>query len=182
MSRLGKKAIIIPPSIELHLEDDFIKVKGPKGEESFELPDNFKVEFKDGLLSVVPIKKTKNISVLWGTVRALINNIIQGVDKGFERKLEIKGVGYRADVEAKNLVLKLGYSHPVIIPIPEGIEVKVEKNIISVYGINKEKVGQFAAIIKSKKPVEPYKGRGIHYVGEEIRRKEGKKVAGATAG
>lgn len=180
MSRIGKKSIIIPSSVSVSLEGQKIKAKGPKGEDSLIVTDGFNVELKDNAIRVFPAQNNKESFVKWGTLRSKINNLIEGVEKGFIKQLEINGVGYQANVEGKNLNLKLGYNHPVIVSIEEGLEVKVEKNIITISGISKEKVNQFAALVKSKRPVEPYKGKGIYYVGETILRKAGKKVSGAT--
>jgi len=177
MSRIGKKEINIPDSVEVVLEEKKLKAKGPKGENSLIIKDGFKVDIKNNTLSVIPLEQKKDTFAQWGTLRALINNLIAGVDKGFEKQLEIQGVGYRADIEGTNLNLKLGHSHPIILSVPEGIDVKVEKNIITINGVSKEKVGQFAALIKFQRPVEPYKGKGIRYVGERVLRKAGKKVA-----
>ncbi|MDD5760545.1 MAG: 50S ribosomal protein L6 [Candidatus Pacebacteria bacterium] len=181
MSRIGKKSIIIPAPVSMSLEGRELKAKGPKGEGSLIVTDGFDVELNDNMLKVVPLRDSKETSVKWGTLRSKINNLIEGAEKGFVKQLEINGVGYQANVEGKNLNLKLGYSHPVIVPIEEGLEVKVEKNIITVSGISKERVNQFAALIKSKRPVEPYRGKGIYYVGEDILRKVGKKVSGSAA-
>lgn len=178
MSRIGKKPIHIPDSVTISIKGNELKAKGPKGENFLIITEDFNVVIKDNFLSVVPREQNKDSLVKWGTFRALVNNLIEGVEKGFVKQLEISGVGYRADVEGGNLNLKLGYSHPVILPVTEGLEVKVEKNIVTVSGVSKEKVGQFAALIKSQKKVEPYKGKGIHYVGEEVLRKPGKRVAG----
>jgi len=183
MSRIGKKEINIPDSVEVALEESKLKAKGSKGENFLIVKDGFKIDIKDNVLSVIPLKqieKKKDTFAQWGTLRALINNLIIGVDKGFEKKLEIQGVGYRADIEGTNLNLKLGYSHPIILSVPEGIDVKVEKNIITINGISKGKVGQFAALIKFQRPVEPYKGKGIRYVGEKVLQKAGKRVAGVA--
>jgi len=183
MSRIGKKEINIPDSVEVILEESKLKAKGSKGENFLIVKNGFKIDIKDNVLSVIPLKqieKRKDTFAQWGTLRALINNLITGVDKGFEKKLEIQGVGYRADIEGANLNLKLGHSHPIILPVPEGIDVKVEKNIITINGISKEKVGQFAALIKFQRSVEPYKGKGIRYVGEKVLRKAGKRVAGSA--
>jgi len=179
MSRIGKKEINIPDSVEVTLEGNKLKTKGPKGEDFLIVKDGFKIDIKDNILSVIPIaeKQKKDTSAQWGTLRALINNLIIGVEKGFEKQLEIQGVGYKAELDGSNLNLKLGHSHPIILSIPEGLDVKVEKNIITINGISKEKVGQFAALIKFKRPVEPYKGKGVRYVGEKVLRKAGKKVA-----
>jgi len=176
MSRIGKKEINIPDSVEVILEENKLKAKGPKGEDFLIIKNGFKINIKDNVLSVVPLEQKKDTFAQWGTLRALINNLIIGVDKGFEKQLEINGVGYRVDIDGANLNLKLGYSHPIILSVPEGIDVKVEKNIITINGISKEKVGHFAALIKFQRPVEPYKGKGIRYVGEKVLRKAGKKV------
>ena len=180
MSRIGKKEINIPDSVEVALEESKLKAKGSKGENFLIVKDGFKIDIKDNVLSVIPLEQKKDTFAQWGTLRALINNLIIGVDKGFEKKLEIQGVGYRADIEGTNLNLKLGYSHPIILSVPEGIDVKVEKNIITINGISKGKVGQFAALIKFQRPVEPYKGKGIRYVGEKVLQKAGKRVAGVA--
>lgn len=180
MSRIGKKEINIPDSVEVILEGSKLKAKGPKGEDFLIIKDGFKIDIKDNVLSVVPLEQKKDTFAQWGTLRALINNLIIGVDKGFEKQLEINGVGYRADLDGANLNLKLGHSHPIILSVPEGIDIKVEKNIITLNGISKEKVGQFAALIKFQRPVEPYKGKGVRYVGEKVLRKAGKKVAGSA--
>ncbi|MCD6568620.1 50S ribosomal protein L6 [bacterium] len=180
MSRLGKKPIIIPEEVELHIEDGIVRVKGPKGEQELEVPPDFEISVKGNQVSVTPKVFNKFTRKMWGTLRSLLNNLIIGVKDGFVKKLEINGVGYKASVEGKNLILKIGYINPVTLPVPEGLEVSVEKNIITVSGLSKEKVGQFAAVIRSQRPVEPYKGKGIKYVDEEVRRKAGKKLAGTT--
>lgn len=180
MSRLGKKPIKIPASVLVSLEEKKIKIKGPKGEGLLNFENDFKLEIKEDFLIIVPIQDKKDIAVKWGTLRSRIANLIKGAGEGFTKQLEIKGVGYLASVEGKNISLKIGYNHPVVIPIPEDLEVTVEKNLITVNGMCKEQVGQLAALIKSKKPVEPYKGKGIYYVGEKILRKAGKKVTGST--
>lgn len=180
MSRIGKKEINIPDSVEVILEGNKLKAKGPKGEDFLITKDGFKIDIKDNVLSVISLEQKKDTFAQWGTLRALINNLIIGVDKGFEKQLEINGVGYRADLDGANLNLKLGHSHPIILSVPEGIDIKVEKNIIILNGISKERVGQFAALIKFQRPVEPYKGKGVRYVGEKVLRKAGKKVAGTA--
>jgi len=180
MSRIGKKQINIPNSVEVSTKGSELKVKGPKGENFLIIKNGFKIDIKNNILFVVPQERKKDTSAQWGTLRALINNLIKGVEEGFAKQLEVNGVGYRADLEGSNLNLKLGYSHPIILSIPEGLDVKVEKNIITINGISKEKVGQFAALIKSQRPVEPYKGKGIRYVGEKVLRKAGKRVTDAA--
>lgn len=181
MSRIGKKPILIPEGVEVEQEGNLLKAKGPLGEDSVQIPSNFKIEIDNNQVRVIPLKKERDTSMFWGTTRSLVNNCLEGVKNGFSKELELEGVGYRVTIEGKNLVLKIGYINPVYLPIPEGLEVKVEKNTILVKGISKEKVGQFASRIKLQKPVEPYKGKGIHYKGEQIRRKAGKKLAGTTA-
>ncbi len=178
MSRIGKKTIEIPQGVEVKLSKREIKVKGPKGELTRLIPLELEVSLEEKELKVSPRKKTKNSAALWGLWRSLISNMIEGVTEGFEKKLEVNGVGYRANLEGKKLVLHLGFSHPVEIEAPEGIEFKVERNLISVSGIDKQLVGQIAAKIRSKKKPEPYKGKGIKYVDEVIRRKAGKKAVG----
>jgi len=177
MSHIGKKSIKIPEGVEVKIENGTLRAKSPRGEAFLIMPDSLKVEIFDNNLNVSPIRDEKDTEALWGTTRAHLNNLIKGLTQGFQKDLEIEGVGYRVSIEGKNLVLKVGYINPVSLEIPEGIEVKIEKNSISVSGNSKEKVGQFAAKIKAVKPVEPYKGKGIHYTGERIRRKAGKKLA-----
>ncbi|NMB92205.1 MAG: 50S ribosomal protein L6 [Parcubacteria group bacterium] len=177
MSRIGKRPIIIPPGIEIKIENNTLKAKGPKGETSFTIPKGIKVEITDNLLKVIPETINKDTKAFWGTSRAHINNAIKGVNEGFTKELQLEGVGYRVSLENNNVVLKVGFINLINLKIPEGIDVTIDKDIIKISGISKEKVGQFAAKIKSIKPVEPYKGKGIHYVGERIRRKAGKKIA-----
>lgn len=180
MSRIGKKEIIIPDLVEVTLEGNKLKAKGPKGEDFLIVNKKFKINIKDKILSVKPLTKEKDTAIEWGTLRSLIYNLIKGVKVGFVKQLEINGVGYRAQIEGNNLNLKLGYSHPLLLPIPEGVNVEIEKNIITVSGVSKEKVGQFSALIKKQRPVEPYKGKGIYYKDEYIIRKQGKRVTGST--
>lgn len=177
MSRIGKKSINIPEGVEVKIENDILRAKGSRGEASLVIPDSLKIEISNNSLNVSPFKNERDTKALWGTTRAHLNNLIKGLTQGFQKDLEIEGVGYRVNVEGKNLVLKVGFINPVNLEIPDSIEVKIEKNLISVSGNSKEKVGQFAAEIKAVKPVEPYKGKGIHYKGERIRRKAGKKIA-----
>jgi len=184
MSRIGKQPIKIPENVEVKIEGDLIIVKGPKGELKNRIPREIKIEIKDKELKLKPIIFHKETQALWGTWRSLINNMIQGVTKGFEKKLEIRGVGYRAELKdsptgeaGRNLVLSLGYSHLVKVRAPRDIEFKVEKNTITVSGIDKQVVGQIAADIRKKRKPEPYKGKGIRYEGEIVRRKAGKKAA-----
>ena len=183
MSRVGKKPIEIPAGVEVKIEGQKVIVKGPKGELSKEIRPEIKVEIKENKVLLSPqtiitisTRERKKIPAFWGLFRALIFNMIKGVTAEFEKKLEIEGVGFKAVIEGENLVLSVGYSHSVKIKIPKDIKVLVEKNTITVSGTNKELVGQFAATIRKTKPCEPYKGKGIKYLGEQIRRKAGKKV------
>lgn len=181
MSRVGKKPILIPGGVEVKIDGRKVTVKGPKGQLSQGFRKEIKVEIEDNKVFVRPDLDTKRTNAFWGLTRALINNLIEGVVSGFEKKLEINGIGYKANLEGKDLVLKVGFSHLVNIQCPEGIEFKVEKNVITISGINKQLVGQTAAKIRKVRPPEPYKGKGIKYVDEIIRRKVGKKAAGETA-
>ena len=178
MSRIGKKPILIPEGVEVKIEDSKITVKGPKGELQREIRPEIKLEVREGKILVTPQKKTKGTKAFWGLTRALVFNMIKGVTERYEKKLQLEGVGYKANLEGEDLVLQVGFSHPVKIKKPEGVSFSVEKNIITISGINKELVGQIAAKIRKVRPPEPYKGKGIRYVGEEVRRKTGKKVVG----
>ncbi len=179
MSRIGKKSITIPEDVTISVTDGFISVKGPKGELRRVLHRDIKVEVKDKEVIVSPVRETKKSSALWGLSRSLVANMAEGVRNGFQKKLEFEGIGYRANMEGDTLVMQLGFSHPVRFRAPEGIKIVVEKNVISVSGIDKELVGDTAARIKNLKPPEPYKGKGIRYQGEVIRRKAGKKAVAA---
>ncbi len=176
MSRIGKKPISIPSGVTVTLEDKTVKVNGPKGELSFETSYEVEVEVKDNEITVAKIGKTKSAPALWGTTRASIQNIVLGVSEGFKKGLELHGVGYKMAVQGKKLVLNLGYSHPIEVQIPEGLTISIEANIMSVEGIDKQKVGQFAAEIRAFRKVEPYKGKGFRYVGETFIKKEGKRA------
>lgn len=176
MSRIGKQPIPIPQNVEVMVENGMVRVKGPKGELVQSIHPAIEVEKKDGMIFVKP-KKEKDSSALWGLTRALIFNMTRGVTEGYQKKLEIEGVGFRAQLQGNTLSLNIGFSHPVVYAIPEGISVSVDGNVIEVSGIDKYLVGQVAAHVRSFKKPEPYKGKGIHYVGERIRRKAGKKAA-----
>lgn len=181
MSRVGKKPIQIPIGVEVKLEGQKIIVKGPKGELSREFNPEIKTEVKEGKIFVSLQKQTKKSLSLWGLNRTLIFNMVKGVTDGFEKKLQLEGIGYKVRVEGVNLILNIGFSHPVEIKCPNGIQFLVDKNnIITVSGIDKELVGQIAAKIRAVKPTEPYQGKGLKYIGEVVRRKEGKKVAATT--
>lgn len=181
MSRIGKKPIQVPDMVDIKLEDQKIIVKGPKGELSLELDARFDVEMREKELIIHAERRTGNWRAQWGLTRSLISNMIKGVTEGFKKKLEIHGVGYRARLEENYLILDLGFSRPVRYSTPSGIEFSIEKNTVVISGIDKQQVGQVAAEIRAKKKPEPYKGKGIRYVGEVVRRKAGKKAAGTAA-
>ncbi len=180
MSRIGKKPILIPEDVEVKIEKQRVIIKGLKGELSREILREIKIEIKDGQIFVSPQIETKQTKAFWGLTRALLANMIEGVVKGFEKELQVEGLGFKAELEGDNLVLQVGFSHPVVIVNQEGIKFAVKKNIITISGINKELVGQVAAKIRKVRPPEPYKGKGIRYVGEIIRRKSGKKAAASA--
>jgi large subunit ribosomal protein L6 len=176
MSRVGKKPVPIPSGVTANVEGQTVKVKGPKGALQLVLHNDVAATLEDGAIKVDPRSETKRARALWGTSRTLVANLIAGVTKGFERRLEIAGVGYRAAVQGKNLQIALGYSHDIVYPIPEGITIAAPKPTeIVVTGIDRQKVGQVAAEIRDFRKPEPYKGKGIKYAGEYIFRKEGKK-------
>ncbi len=178
MSRIGKKLIEIPVGVTATMDGGVFKVVGIKGELKLEISREIVVDIKDGKILVSTKKETASgkSGAMWGLYRALIANMVTGVSKGFEKKLEIEGVGFKAVVTGDELVMNLGFVNQVKIKKPEGINFLVEKNLVTVSGISKEAVGQIAAQIRATKKAEPYKGKGIKYQGEKIRRKEGKKV------
>jgi len=176
MSRIGKKPVPVPSGVTANVEGQTVKMKGPKGALQFVVPEEVSVKLEGGNVQVDPRNESKRARSMWGTSRTLVANLVTGVTNGFERKLEITGVGYRAAVQGKNLQLALGYSHDVIYPIPEGIQIVTPKPTeITITGIDSQKVGQVAAEIRGFRPSEPYKGKGVKYAGEYIFRKEGKK-------
>jgi large subunit ribosomal protein L6 len=176
MSRIGKKAVPIPSGVTANVEGQMVKMKGPKGALQSVVPDEITVKMENGAVRVDPRLDNKRARAMWGTSRTLVANLVTGVTKGFESKLEISGVGYRATVQGKNLQIALGYCHDVIYPIPDGIAIAAPKPTeIVVSGIDKQKVGQVAAEIRAFRPPEPYKGKGVRYSDERIFRKEGKK-------
>ena len=177
MSRIGKKPIIILKGVEVKINENEVLVKGPKGELKKDFPFEVLIELKDDQIFISPKKDTKRIKALWGLTRALIANMVHGVSVGYEKSLQIEGVGYKAELDGNDVSLKVGFSHPVKIEQPEGIKFSIERNIISVSGIDKEKVGLVASKIRAVRPPEPYKGKGIRYVGEIVKKKAGKKVA-----
>jgi len=176
MSRIGKRPVAVPSGVTANVEGQTVKVKGPKGALQLVVPDDVGVTLDGGQIKLEPRAETKRARSQWGTSRTLIANLIFGVTKGFEQRLEINGVGYRAAVQGKNLQIALGYSHDILYPIPEGITIATPRPVeIVISGSDRQKVGQVAAEIRDYRPPEPYKGKGIKYADERIFRKEGKK-------
>ena len=176
MSRVGKKPVQVPTGVTAKVDGQLVSVKGAKGELAFSVPEDVSVAFEGGLIKVDPRGESKRARAMWGMSRAMINNIVVGVSKGYERKLEITGVGYKAAIAGKNLQLSLGFSHDVNYPVPTGVTITTPKPTeILVAGADKRQVGQVAAEIRAYRGPEPYKGKGVKYVGEFIFRKEGKK-------
>ncbi len=174
MSRIGKLPVELPQGVTAEISGRTIKISGPKGNLSYEFPRQITVEVKENEVLVALKNITKQGSAHFGTTRALIANMVKGVSEGWSKQMELVGTGYRAEVQGKTLVLTVGYSHPVKIEAPEGINFKVEKSIVTIEGIDRELVGQIAANIRFVRPPEPYKGKGIKYIDEVIRRKAGK--------
>ena len=176
MSRVGKNPVIIPSGVTVDLQGQALKVKGKRGELAFTVHDDVSIARDGDKLSFLPRSDSRRARMQWGTARNLVRNMVQGVSDGFTINLEINGVGYRAQADAKVLKLQLGYSHDVEVPIPAGIQIKAPKPTeVEITGADRQKVGQIAAEIRSLRPPEPYKGKGIKYAHEKIRRKEGKK-------
>ena len=176
MSRLGKLPVTLPNGVEVTLADNVLTVKGPKGTLSQTIKKDVEVTVADGAVTLKPANDSKEAHALWGTYASILRNHIAGVTEGFTKKLEIEGVGYRAEASGQKLTMNLGFSHPVVMEVPEGITTTVEKNVITITGIDKHGVGQFAANVRKVKEPEPYKGKGIRYQGEFIIRKQGKKA------
>ncbi len=178
MSRIGKKEIIIPAKTEVKIEGDTVSVKGPLGELTRTFKSGINIVVNEGKITFVPKAKNLNteISSLWGTVSSHVNNMINGVNKAYEKKLILEGIGFKSDVVGAELVLKLGFSHLVKVAIPAELKVTAEKNVMTISGIDKELVGRYTAEIRMLKKPEPYKGKGIRYDDEVIKRKEGKKT------
>jgi len=174
MSRIGRKPINIPAGVDVKFESGVVTVKGPKGTLTQKVHPHMGVEIKDGVITVTRPNDLKQNRALHGLTRSLINNMVEGVVNGFTKELEVNGVGYRVQKQGSNLVMNLGYSHQVIVPEVEGIKLDAQGNKIIVSGADKQQVGQVAAEIREKRPPEPYKGKGIKYAYEVIRRKEGK--------
>lgn len=185
MSKIAKIPVILKEGINFSITENTVTINGPKGQLSFTIPAGIKAEQKDGEIIVTQVKPNDNeTKALFGLTRATLNNLVKGVSEGFEKKLELSGVGYRAQAAGNTLTLSVGYSHPVIIRANEGITFTVAENVITVAGMDKALVGNIAAKVRSVRPPEPYKGKGIKYVGERIRRKAGKAakaVGGAGA-
>lgn len=180
MSRIGRLPVVVPPQVEVHIDGNNIKVKGPKGAMEYTFPPDVSFALDNGVINVTRPSDAPTHRALHGTTRALIQNMVTGVNTGFERILEINGVGYRAEVQGRNLVLNLGYSHPIVVEPPADIafEVDVKTRQIKISGPDKQKVGQMADDIRKRRPPEPYLGKGIKYLEEKIRRKAGKSGKG----
>lgn len=175
MSRIGKRTITLPEKTELTISDNLVSVKGPLGELSRRIHPTIEVKVNEGEVTLNPKKETPESSALWGTSASHITNMVRGVNTPFEKKLILEGIGYKSEVSGDNIKLALGFSHPVIAAIPAGLKVSAEKNVITISGSDKEMVGQFAARVRALKKPEPYKGKGMRYSNETIRRKQGKK-------
>jgi large subunit ribosomal protein L6 len=176
MSRIGKKPVAVPSGVTASVDGQTVKVKGPKGSLQVLLHGDIEAKMDKGAISIMPREETNRARAMWGMSRTQVANLVAGVTSGFERRLEITGVGYRAAVQGKNLQIALGYSHDVIYPIPEGIQIVTPRPVeVVITGIDRQKVGQVAAEIRGFRPPEPYKGKGVKYAGEFIFRKEGKK-------
>jgi large subunit ribosomal protein L6 len=176
MSRVGKYPVEIPAGVQVAIADGILTAKGKLGEMKLPLTDRVKAVVEDGKVSVAPSNSETQSRMMWGTTRALVASMVKGVSTGYQRSMEITGTGFRASVQGKNLVINLGFSHDVIFPVPEGIKISCERpTAIKVEGVDKRLVGQVAAEIRSFRPPEPYKGKGVRYTDETIRRKQGKK-------
>jgi len=178
MSRIGKKPVEIPSGVEVKFQDGHLDVKSSKGTLGLDLHKDVQLEIVENQINIKKIGTANGSAAIWGLTRALIANMVKGVSEGYFQKLELQGVGFRMAVQGKKINLALGFSHPVVVDVPEGLEAKIEENnILTISGIDKQLVGQFTANIRKLKPVEPYKGKGFRYVGEHVRRKAGKKAA-----
>jgi len=176
MSRIGKAPITVPAGVQVTLDGQTVSVKGPKGQLAWTVAEEITIKQEDGALTLALREDTQRARSMWGLSRSLVNNMVEGVTNGFERKLELVGVGYRAAMKGSNLSLQLGFSHDVDIVPPKGVSFVVPKQTeITVSGIDKQAVGEMAATIRKIRPPEPYKGKGVRYAGEKVRRKEGKK-------
>ncbi len=181
MSRIGKQPIVVPAGVQVHIAEQQVQVTGPKGAQTVTVPRTIQVRLEHQQVLVRPTATTRQARALHGLTRTLVANAVHGVVEEFRKELDIVGLGYRAQVEGKTLTLQLGFSHPIRVPIPEGMTVKTPKPTqLVILGIDKQRVGQLAADLRALAPPEPYKGTGIRYVGESIRRKAGKAAAGST--
>ena len=177
MSRIGKKPIVVPQGVKVAVEGSTVRVEGPKGKLAQAIPGGLSIQMDTNVLTVNRSSDHRNVRALHGLTRSLLANMVHGVKDGFERKLEIVGIGYRAQIQGKNLQLALGYSHPVIFPIPDGVQAEVDRQVsITLKGADKALLGQLAAKLRSLRKPDPYKGKGIKYAEEHIRRKVGKKA------
>lgn len=176
MSRIGKQEIKIPASVKVSKDGTVVKVAGPKGELSRDFRPEVEIKVGDGVITLHISRNDKFLQSLWGTYASHIKNMIEGVEKPYQKKLILEGVGFKSDVKGKDLVLALGFSHPVTVAIPAGLTITAEKNLITVTGVDKELVGNFTASVRALKKPEPYKGKGFRYEDEVIRRKQGKKT------
>lgn len=179
MSRIGRMPIAIPDNVKVNIDGQKVIIIGPKSTLTFILSQQIEIKVDNNKINLSAKAKTKTVSSIFGTTRTLLQNAVEGVSKGFEKKLEIHGVGYKAIKDSKGLVLELGFAHPVNISTPEGIEFQVQKNQIIISGSDKKLVGEIAANIRNMRKVEPYKGKGIRYVGEIVKKKVGKKAKAA---
>ncbi len=178
MSRIGKKPVAVPSGVTATVAGQKVTIKGPKGELAFTCPEQIKVAKTADGIEVSPVDESKTARSMWGMSRTQIVNLVEGVTKGYSQTLEIQGVGFRAAMKGKDIQLQVGYSHDVVLPVPAGLEVKVagaKQELVTVSGIDKQKVGHFAAVLRASRPPEPYQGKGVRYQGEYIFRKEGKK-------
>src|SRR6185503_7830162 len=180
MSRIGKQIITVPAGTDVSISTDTITVKGKGGTLVKPMHPAVKIAVENGVVAVNPANNSRLARALWGTYAAHVKNMLAGVNTPFVKKLDIQGIGYKAELQGKNLKLAIGFSHPVIVAIPEGVTAVVEKNIVTISGADKESVGQFAASVRELKKPEPYKGKGIRYEGEVVRQKQGKKAAAAA--
>ncbi len=175
MSRIGKQKVELPEGTTISIDGSLITVKGKLGELKKEINDIIEIKVDGNIIEFIPKEETSFAKAMWGTSASLVKNMIDGVNQEFEKKLQIEGIGFKAEIVGKTIKMALGFSHPVIVDIPDDVSVEIEKNIITVKGMDKEKVGQFAATIRAKRKPGAYKGEGIRYVGEFIIKKEGKK-------
>lgn len=181
MSKIGKKPINMPAGVKFSVDkNNKVVVAGVKGKLEYAVDPKVNVELKDNKVCLSVKNDSKKFYALWGTSRALIANMIHGVESGYEKKLELQGIGFKVFLKGKDMELSIGFSHKIVFKVPENIEFKVDKNVITISGADKQLVGQVAASIRNLKKPEPYKGKGIRYVGEQVRRKVGKRVAGTT--